>query len=319
MAVISQDARHLEVRDALFSPLGFIVVPAEAANRIVKQFRDGNLPRLANRNSLSFTSFLASFVAGSTRSAQEREDLGGTSSPIGSAAPDEGRQIDGQVADASPRGSTAISAPAQSPTTDPLLPKAIPAVNIVFLVDTLRRCRFAETRSAPAASQAMGQQREGKQSVPQAWRDHRLLGLSDTSAARVATHPLFEGFGKRGADAAAAQFSFGSGGAVEESSCLPSNPKPEPRCLCKTANESSAAARGPVLHASFADVLLLCADGFEILSHRALLAARCSFFEARLTRPHWEACRTDKVNLLGRERGSLVVIKVGCANDAAAA
>ncbi|KAL8270431.1 hypothetical protein Esti_005660 [Eimeria stiedai] len=294
VAVISQDARHLEVRDALPSPLGFIVIPAEAANRIVKQPSEGSPVRLGSRNPVSLTSFLASFVMRSPPAVQNRGEGAGVYSSAGGTGSDDGRQAptDG------PGVSTefvAGGAPAQTPESSHQ--RAIPAVNVVFLVDTLRLCRFAVASVASSASQSSGPKRglcEGP--LLDKWEDSQLDSPAE-STTRVAAWPVAE---KR---ECSRKFEHGTNqlpGSIEDSLTNGSKPEsaPEPgeRCSCKTGNFcSSGDPRAPALHPHFADVLLLCADGVEIPSHRALLAARCSFFEARLTRTHWRAQGNDKV------------------------
>lgn len=302
MAVISQDARHLEVRDALPSPLGFIVVPAEAANRIVKQRPDGTSSKVTTRNSISLTSFLASFVAGSSTAVHDREEAGGAASPGGNTGSDEGRQAvaDGPTTDVGAVGATAAGAAFINPTADAVPQKAIPAVNVVFLVDTLRLCRFAEPRPTTAALHMPSHRSDCKQTVSEATRDQRSLGLSEANTARALGRPLFESFGNSPKTEAGPRHSFdsfGDGRIKADSSSLTSVTGGGQRCSCMTGDEFLGVPQAPVLHAQFADVLLLCADGFEIPSHRALLAARCSFFEAKLTRTHWEAHGREKVSL----------------------
>lgn len=288
IAVISQDARHVEVRDALPSPLGLIVVPAEAANRIVKQQPDGASGRVTSRNSLSLTSFLASFLSGSPAAASERDDLGGATTPPVQGGIEEFRSLaaDGQLNEFPSAGGAAPLSAFALP--DNIYQRSIPAVNIVFLVDTLRVCRFVDTYPA----------HDKKNDDEQVHvRDQRLLGLAD--AAGVVEEPFFDSLG----DLHKSETSVLHQAAVfgdDFVSCAKDGSVPESRndnlCTCGTASKHYGGCDVPGLHSQFSDVTLLCAGGCEIPSHRALLAARCSFFEAKLTRPHWEAQGPDKVS-----------------------
>ncbi|KAL8449330.1 hypothetical protein Emed_003211 [Eimeria media] len=308
VAVISQDARHLEVRDALPSPLGFIVVPAEAANKIVKQSSEEFPGRLGSRTPVSLTSFLASFVMRTPPALQNRVEgvgvnpsAGGTGSDDGRQAPTDGQGVSAELA--------AGGAPAQAPESSHQ--RAVPAVNVVFLVDTLRLCRFAGAHVASSASQASGPK----------WGLYEEYSLNKSedvqpenpaeSTSRAAAWPLIEKReSSRNFELGAKHFLGSAEDNLTNGSKLESAPEYGQRCSCKTGNFSSAGdSSAPALHPHFADVLLLCADGVEIPSHRALLAARCSFFEARLTRTHWEARGNDKVTIDLRDFPGSVVKK----------
>ncbi|KAL8434757.1 hypothetical protein ACSSS7_002894 [Eimeria intestinalis] len=292
VAVISQDARHLEVRDALPSPLGFIVVPAEAANRIVKQPSEESPGRISSRNPVSLTSFLASFVMRGPPAIQNRGEAvgvnpsGGTSSDDGRQAPAEGP---GVSAEFSAGGSPA-------PTPESSHQRSIPAVNVVFLVDTLRLCRFAGADVASSASQTSGP-RWG--SYEGAFLDKRADIQLENPAEPTAMPE--KGESSRNFEPGTEHYLCSLEDTLTNGSKHETAPESGQRCSCKTGNFCSVGdSRAPALHPHFADVLLLCADGVEIPSHRALLAARCSFFEARLTRTCWEAQRNDKVRLFVR-------------------
>lgn len=288
IAVISQDARHVEVRDALPSPLGLIVVPAEAANRIVKQQPDGVSGRIASRNSLSLTSFLASFLSGNPAATSERDDMGGATTPPVQGGMEEFRSLaaDGQLNEFPLAGGAApLSAFALPDNTHQ---RSIPAVNIVFLVDTLRVCRFVDTYPAH------GKNNDDEQGHV---RDQRLLGLAD--AAGVVEEPFLHSLD----DIHKSETSVLHQAAVFGDDCVScakdgsvSESRNDNLCTCGTASKHHGGCDVGGLHSQFSDVTLLCAGGCEIPSHRALLAARCSFFEAKLTRPHWEAQGPDKVS-----------------------
>ncbi|OEH75544.1 hypothetical protein cyc_03005 [Cyclospora cayetanensis] len=308
IAVISQDARHLEVRDAIMSPLGLVVVPAEAANRIVKQSSNSSSGRLTSRNTVSLTSFLASFVVGNPtgfteRGAPDREENEGGSSAASAgqgSRREESRQsaADMLVSDVSTAATPGIGASVNAATAETNSHRAIPAVNIVFLMDTLRVCRFAETRPATSASPLRSHQRDGRTGALQAGRDLHLLGF-----AGIATTGDTTGFPLGNPDNGCTQgtgiahetASVGGGHGTEKCSQSLFKSEEDMECSCKTATACLSASHTPVLHSQFADVVLLCANGVELLSHRALLAARCSFFEAKLTRPHWEGRGVEKV------------------------
>ncbi|KAL8454421.1 hypothetical protein Emag_001448 [Eimeria magna] len=294
VAVISQDARHLEVRDALPSPLGFIVVPAEAANRIVKQSSEEFPGRLGSRNPVSLTSFLASFVMRTPPAIQNRAEGGGVNPSAGGTGSDDGRQAptDGQGVSAE---LAAGGATAQTPESSHQ--RAIPAVNVVFLVDTLRLCRFAGANVVSPASQTSGPTWSLHEEIFLNKREDIQPGNPAESTSRATAWPLIEkSESSRKSEGSTKLFPSFIEDDLTNGSKLESAPDNGQRCSCKTSNfcsvgDSSARA----LHPHFADVLLLCADGIEIPSHRALLAARCSFFEARLTRAHWEARGNGKV------------------------
>ncbi|CDI74183.1 hypothetical protein, conserved [Eimeria praecox] len=289
VAIISQDARHLEVRDAFPSPLGLIVIPTEAANRIVRQQPDGIAGRMTSRNSVSLTSFLASFIAGSSTAASERDDLGGAAAPSGQGSADDARPlaVESQLTDPPlAEGMAALSAYTNT-MHDSIPRRAVPAVNIVFVVDTLRVCRLVETRRARGS---WGH--NGLQSV----RDQRLPGLTDAAtspACEKLTCESSQSWEKN--EMKNGQQSAVLGGLPTGDRVTQSPPKGGNSCSCRTDSACLGDLPVPVLHSRFADVTLLCADGYEVESHRALLAARCPFFEARLTRPHWEAREADRV------------------------
>lgn len=305
MAVISQDARHLEVRDALPSPLGFIVVPAEAANRIVNQLPDDPPSRLSSQNTGSLTSFLASFLLGPSTIYIRGDTTAPTSSTGITASDDFGSSslVDwsGASAGVASAGNVPSSSALSNSITENASSKPIPAVNIVFLVDTLRLCRFAEAGSPLGTLQQPGQKSGSHRRGQVVKRDQRPLGLTDTAAPRAEVRPPFEGSDDRHKTVVDAkhspqapedrQLESGVSHLADESGC-------GRRCMCTTSDACNLRqSSAPVLHSQFADVLLLCADGVEISSHRALLAARCSFFEAKLTRSHWEAHQSGKVSL----------------------
>lgn len=310
LAVISQDARHLEVRDALPSPLGFIVVPAEAANRIVKQ-RPGDSPsRSASRNAVSLTSFLPWFLTGSASALQNTGDEAGATSSAGNAGSVESSQLTAEAPSVSldaAAGGSAITALASANSTAESFPnRAIPAVNIVFLVDTLRICRFAEPSPASLQSQVPGH----CETLVTA-RGKRLMGFPEVSTDGATAWPSFESFGSNRKPKTGINLSSAVVGESQlDGSKFDTRHQSEGggRCWCRAPDTwGLESSHDQVLHPQFADVLLLCADGFEIPSHRALLAARCSFFAAKLTRSHWDARRTDKVVIDLREFSGLVV------------
>ncbi|CDJ49734.1 hypothetical protein, conserved [Eimeria brunetti] len=291
VAVISQDARHLEVRDALPSPLGLIVVPAEAANRIVKQQPDGTSGRISSRSNVSLTSFLASFIAGGPSAASERDDLSGVTTPPGQGNVEDFRPFASDSHQGEPPvagGMTSLGANTNA-AQDSIIRRAVPAVNIVFLVDTLRMCRLAEARLAHGSRGHNGLQQKS---------DQRLLGLADAAISPTCEQPTcasshgWKNNGTKTQNEPAVVGALPTSGTVTQPD---SDANGGSSCSCKQAGPCLGDPPTSVLHSHFADVTLLCADGVEVSSHRALLAARCSFFEAKLTRPHWEARDADKV------------------------
>ncbi|KAL8428546.1 hypothetical protein Efla_003317 [Eimeria flavescens] len=305
VAVISQDARHLEVRDALPSPLGFIVVPAEAANRIVKQHPCETAGRLSSRNTLSLTSFLSSFVVGGAHAVQHRGEGANPTNPASGTGSDEGRQ----QPEADVHGASADVVPAAGPSQMPesFYQRAIPAVNIVFLVDTLRLCRFAEPSSAGPEPQITSQ-KWALHEVLLGNREHSPPGRSEASTAGAGARSAADDWDSIKSELGLKHSSDSSVDGLSASWQSTSRLDLGRRCSCQRNIDCCSEEKpAPALHPHFADVLLLCADGVEIPSHRALLAARCSFFEAKLTRNHWEASGNDKVVIDLREFPGSVV------------
>ena len=275
------------MRDALPSPLGLIVVPAEAANRIVKQQPDGVSGRMTSRSNISLTSFLASFIAGSSSGAPEREDLGGVTTPTGQGSVEDARRFaaESQVAEPPLAGAT-TSVAYTNAMQDNAPRRPVPAVNIVFLVATLRVCRIAEAKPTQGSLD--------QSSLPP-MRNQRLLGLADAASGAACDNLTHESSQSWKEEKKREQQSAGGLPISDTLTQSPSDCKGSSSCSCGKASASLGDLPTPVLHSHFADVTLLCADGYEVSSHRALLAARCSFFEAKLTRPHWEAREADKV------------------------
>ncbi|CDJ32700.1 LOW QUALITY PROTEIN: uncharacterized protein EMH_0047690 [Eimeria mitis] len=281
---------------------GLIVVPAEAANRIVKQ-QSGDVSGRTSRSSISLTSFLASFIAGNPLAASERADQGVFAAPPvqGSGSVEDARPpaAENQLGE-SPSAGGMTSLGIQSNAVQDSIPRrAVPAVNIVFLVDTLRVCRLGEARRAEGS---WGYNRL------QPMCDQRLLGLADAATVATCEQPTYESAqGWKKNDTKSEQQSAAFGGLPTSDRVI--QPDSDTRggnsCSCIKAN--ICLGDPPVLHSHFTDVTLLCADGFEVASHRALLAARCSFFEAKLTRPHWEARKADKVVIDLRDFAGSVV------------
>lgn len=241
---------------------------------------------------MSLTSFLASFIAGSSSAAAERETQAGVTTPLGEGSPEDAQQFaaEVQLTESALAGSMTSAGAYTNGAQDSTCRRAVPAVNIVFLVDTLRLCRPAEARPV---------QGSWGHNCLQTMSDQRLLGLTETATGEICEKRTCESSQRRTKNEkkreqrAAALGDKARSDAVTQSA---SGFTGGNTCLCRETDGCLGDPPTPVLHSHFADVTLLCADGFEVSSHRALLAARCSFFEAKLTRPHWEARGADKAS-----------------------